>query len=388
MTPDLDPEPVVATGFETPRPPTSRPSRPPSWTSSPMRSARTRSTRASATGSSPPRWPCATASSSAGWTRRARTYRDGRKRVYYLSLEFLIGRLLFDALGNLGLTETARAALAELGVDLDQSAQGRARRGARQWRPRPPRRLLHGEHGDAAVPAYGYGIRYDHGLFRQVIQDGWQQELPEDWLSFGNPWEFERPEVAYTIGFGGTRRRRHPARRHAALGLESGRDAWRRSPTTRRSPAGAAATSTRCGCGRRAPATRCRSRPSTAATMSARSPTASAPRRSPACSIRRDATPAGQELRLRQEILLRLRLAAGPRAPAHARSTATSRTLPDHVAIQLNDTHPAIAVAELMRLLVDEHGMPWEEAWAITTAVFPTPTTRCCPRRWRAGRCR
>ena len=54
------------------------------------------------------------------------------------------------------------------------------------------------------IPAYGYGIRYDHGLFRQVIKDGWQQEFPEEWLSFGNPWEFERPEVTYTIGFGGT----------------------------------------------------------------------------------------------------------------------------------------------------------------------------------------
>ena len=133
-----------------------------------------------------------------------RTYRDGRKRVYYFSLEFLIGRLLFDALGNLGITETARAALRGLEVDLD-----------RLRALEPDAALGNGGLGRLAacfmesmatlgIPAHGYGIRYDHGIFRQVLRDGWQLELPEDWLSSGNPWEFERPEVAYTIGFGGT----------------------------------------------------------------------------------------------------------------------------------------------------------------------------------------
>ena len=148
------------------------------------------------------------------------------------------------------------------------------------------------------------------------------------------------------------------------------RDACTRSPTTRRSSAGAAATSTRCACGRRAPPTRCSSRPSTAATMSARWP-----HRARAEAISRvlypsDATPAGQELRLRQEYfftsaslqdLVRRHLQQLRRPCA---------SLPDKAAIQLNDTHPAIAVAELMRLLVDEHGLPWEEAWAITTQTL------------------
>src|SRR5476649_655160 len=127
----------------------------------------------------------------------------GRKHVYYLSLEFLIGRLLSDVLCNLDLTEIFRAALGDLGIDLN--------------------RVLAAEHDAAlgngglgrlaacfmesmaslAIPAYGYGIRYDHGLFRQVIRDGWQQEYPEEWLSFGNPWEFARPEVSYDIHFGG-----------------------------------------------------------------------------------------------------------------------------------------------------------------------------------------
>ena len=133
-----------------------------------------------------------------------RTYDAGAKRVYYLSLEFLIGRLLFDTIGNLGLMDTVREALAAEGVDIDR---------------------LRGEEPDAAlgngglgrlaacfmesmatlgIPSFGYGIRYEHGLFRQVLEHGVQQELPEDWLQLGNPWEFERPEVAYPIGFGGT----------------------------------------------------------------------------------------------------------------------------------------------------------------------------------------
>src|SRR6266540_1243104 len=131
------------------------------------------------------------------------SHAHGRKRVYYLSLEFLIGRLFADVLCNLGWTETFRAALGDLGVDLHRLRAAE-----------PDAALGHGGLGRNAacfmesmatlgIPAYGYGIRYDHGLFRQVIRDGWQQEYPEEWLSFGNPWEFARPEVIYDIHFGG-----------------------------------------------------------------------------------------------------------------------------------------------------------------------------------------
>src|SRR6266404_3256195 len=127
----------------------------------------------------------------------------GRKRIYYLSLEFLIGRLLNDVVGNLRLTEVVRRALGDLGVDYD-----------RMRSVEPDAALGNGGLGRLAscfmesmaslgLPTYGYGIRYDHGLFRQIIKDGWQQEYPEEWLSFRNPWEFERPEVTYDILFGG-----------------------------------------------------------------------------------------------------------------------------------------------------------------------------------------
>src|SRR4029077_3589013 len=131
------------------------------------------------------------------------TLAQGRKRIYYLSLEFLIGRLLNDVVGNLRLTDVVRRALGDLGVDYD-----------RMRAVEPDAALGNGGLGRLAsrfmesmatlgLPTWGYGIRYDHGLFRQIIKDGWQQEYPEEWLSFRNPWEFERPEASYDILFGG-----------------------------------------------------------------------------------------------------------------------------------------------------------------------------------------
>ena len=130
--------------------------------------------------------------------------RHGARRVHYFSLEFLIGRLLSDALGNLELTETAREALSGLGVDLERvravesdAALGNGGLGRLAA-------CFMDSLASLAIPAYGYGIRYDHGLFRQVIRDGQQEEVPESWLSHGNPWEFERSNVAYPVRFGGT----------------------------------------------------------------------------------------------------------------------------------------------------------------------------------------
>src|SRR5262245_49569640 len=131
-------------------------------------------------------------------------YDEEAKRVYYLSLEFLIGRLMRDAFSNLGLLDAMRKALTGLGVDMDVIAA-----------LEPDAALGNGGLGRLAacfmesmatvdVPAHGYGIRYVHGLFRQQLADGWQVELPESWLAHGNPWEFERRESAYEIGFGGT----------------------------------------------------------------------------------------------------------------------------------------------------------------------------------------
>ncbi len=296
------------------------------------------------------------------------TYRDGRKRVYYFSFEFMIGRLLFDALGNLGLTAAAREALADLGVDLD-----------RLRKLEPDAALGNGGLGRLAacfmesmsslrIPAHGYGIRYDHGVFRQGIKDGWQMELPEDWLSSGNPWEFERPEVTYTIGFGGTvdivknpdgttRSVWRPADNVKAVAYDTPIAGWR----------GVHVNTLRLWSARAAD-------PLSLDDFNRGDHVGALADRVRLEAISRvlypsDATPAGHELRLRQEIFF-ASASLQDLLRRHNQQHGELNTLPDHVAIQLNDTHPAIAIAEMMRLLVDEHGMPWEVAWDVSRTVF------------------
>jgi starch phosphorylase len=296
-------------------------------------------------------------------------YAEKPKRVYYLSLEFLIGRLLGDALNNLGLTETMRSALAELGVDLEILRQ-----------IEPDAALGNGGLGRLAacfmesmatlgVAAYGYGIRYDHGLFRQKIKDGWQSEVPENWLASGNPWEFERPEVLYHIGFGGA---------VGAVERADGKVAYHWSPAE---TVEAQAFDT--------PMVGWRGKHvNTLRLWSARAPDpirldafnagdhlgalASQSRASAISQVLypSDESAAGEELRLRQEYFFSS-AALQDILRRHTRQhDGDVRSLHEHVAIQLNDTHPAIAIPELMRLLVDEHGVEWDEAWNITVQTF------------------
>jgi glycogen phosphorylase len=297
-----------------------------------------------------------------------RTYRDGRKRVYYFSLEFLIGRLLFDAMSNLGITGAVRDALAELGVDLE-----------RLRRVEPDAALGNGGLGRLAacymesmaslgIPAHGYGIRYDHGIFRQVIRDGWQHELPEDWLTFGNPWEFERPKVTYMIGFGGrvtedlgidgtAQCQWQPAEQVKAVAFDTPISGWRgRHVNTLRLWSARAAD------------------PLSLDDFNRGDHVGALADRVRLEAISRvlypsDETPAGEDLRLRQEYFF-ASASLQDLLRRHKQQHGELSSLPDHVAIQLNDTHPAIAIPELMRLLVDEHGMPWNSAWQIATRVF------------------
>ncbi|HEX6112188.1 MAG TPA: glycogen/starch/alpha-glucan phosphorylase [Geminicoccaceae bacterium] len=288
-------------------------------------------------------------------------YATGQKRVYYLSLEFLIGRLLSEYLCNLQLLDTCRAALAGLDVDLDRIKE-----------LEPDAALGNGGLGRLAaclmesmatvgIAGFGYGIRYQHGLFRQLFNDGWQVEQPEDWLAFGNPWEFERPEVTYEIGFGGAvdcvpgteRQVWRPAERVRAIAFDTPIVGWEgRWVNTLRLWSAGAATPLRfdqfnSGDYMGAVADQVRSE-----------------------NIVRilypnDDTPAGQELRLTQEYFF-TSASLQDLLRRHSQQGYDLAALPDKVAIQLNDTHPAIAVAELMHLLVDEHGLAWSDAWAIT----------------------
>ena len=303
------------------------------------------------------------------WTASAAgEYERRGKRVCYLSLEFLSGRLLFDGLGNLGLIEAARAALAGLGIDLDRLAA-----------LEPDAALGNGGLGRLAscfmdsmaslgIPAVGYGIRYDHGLFQQVIRDGAQQEIPEDWLRFGNPWEFERSTNAYSVGFGGA----------VAVTQEPGGRivyAWQPAETV----SAVAHDVPVVGYGGRHANTlrlwRARADSPLRFEDFNRGDHVGAVRdRARLEAISRmlypnDETPAGQELRLRQEYFFSS-ASLQDILRRHLGQFGELRSLPEHVAIQLNDTHPAIGIAELMRLLIDEHGMGWDEAWRITGATF------------------
>jgi starch phosphorylase len=301
-------------------------------------------------------------------TSTAETYRQGAKRVYYLSLEFLIGRQLSDVMNNLGLTEIVRAALAGLDVDLD-----------RLRAIEPDAALGNGGLGRLAacfmesmatlsIPAHGYGIRYDHGLFRQVIKRGQQQEYPEEWLSFGNPWEFQRPEVIYDIGFGGTveaveqeeaanRHVWHPSETVEALAFDIPIVGWR----------GVHVNTLRLWSARPADPLRL-----DAFNLGDHAGALSDQVRAESISkilYPSDATPAGLELRLRQEFFF-ASASLQDLVRRHIKMFGSVATLADKVAIQLNDTHPAIAVPELMRILVDLHQIGWEEAWRITRATF------------------
>ena len=303
-----------------------------------------------------------------------RSHESGAKRVYYLSLEFLIGRLLFDAIGNLGLTDSVRDALAQEGIDLDDLRD-----------EEPDAALGNGGLGRLAacfmesmatlgVAAYGYGIRYEHGLFRQVIDHGVQQELPEDWLQFGNPWEFERPEVSYPIGFGGavavqqepngrTSYTWQPAEIIAAIAYDTpiiggpaSDDASHSHANTLRLWSARAETPLHLEAFNRG---------DHVGALQDRVRTESVSR----VLYPGDETDAGQELRLRQEFFF-ASASLQDLLRRHLDQFGALANLADKAAIQLNDTHPAIAVIELMRLLMDEHGLPWDEAWRITNGAI------------------
>ncbi|WLS04597.1 glycogen/starch/alpha-glucan phosphorylase [Shinella oryzae] len=297
-----------------------------------------------------------------------RTYATGAKRVYYLSLEFLIGRLMRDAMTNIGIMEEMRQALASLGVDIDVIAE-----------LEPDAALGNGGLGRLAacfmesmatvdVPAYGYGIRYVHGLFRQQMADGWQVELPETWLAHGNPWEFERRESSYEIGYGGVvetinigedkqRFVWKPAERVIATAYDTPAVGWRakRVNTLRLWAANPID-------------------PILLEAFNAGDHIGALKESNKAESLTRvlypaDATPAGQELRLRQEFFF-CSASLQDILRRHLQQYPDFTSLPDAVAIQLNDTHPAVSVAELVRLLSDVHGLDFDTAWDISRRTF------------------
>ena len=296
------------------------------------------------------------------------TYQRKRKRVYYLSLEFLIGRLLADTLNNLRLTEPVREALDELGVDAEAVLKAE-----------PDAALGNGGLGRLAacfmesmaslgIAGFGYGIRYEHGLFKQGFDHGWQVERPEDWLAFGNPWEFERPEAVFPIRFGGHVKDVIDDAGKRRFVWEGGQRVLAVAYDTMIAGYGGKHINTlRLWSGQSGNLIDLEA-------FNRGDYKAAVGEQIDAESISRvlypnDATQAGQELRLKQEYFFTA-ASLMDIIRRHLSSHDSLDNLADHVAIQLNDTHPAIAVPELLRLLIDEHDMTFERAFGVVQQVI------------------
>ena len=311
-----------------------------------------------------------------------RSYATERKRVYYLSMEFLIGRLLNDAVANLGLEENVRTATRELGIDFDAIVQQESDAALGNGGLGRLAACFLDSMSTVGLPAYGYGIRYEHGLFRQRFHDGWLVEEREDWLVSGHVWEFERLAVAYPIKFGG----------HISFDGQ-GRTFWHAEETVN-----AVAYDT--------PITGWQGRHVNTLRLWASKPVevldlrrfnhgdymSAAEKTIRAETISRvlypdDTTPEGKELRLKQEYFF-TSASLQDLVRRYLSEFQDIRKLADHVAIQMNDTHPAIAVAELMRILADDHRLPFPEAFAITRACLSYTNHTLMPEaleKWSVG---
>jgi starch phosphorylase len=289
------------------------------------------------------------------------------KRVYYLSMEFLMGRSLLNSVSNLGLHDQYREALAQLGYDLETLIE-----------EEKDAALGNGGLGRLAacfldsmaslnLPAWGYGIRYQYGMFKQMISDGFQHESPDYWLTFGNPWEIERVNVRYPVSFYG----------HVQVYDDEGRQRFKWAPAEiieavaydNPIPGFGTENTTNLRLWGAKPAEdfdleSFNTGDYVAAILNKqRAETISA------VLYPDDRTYQGKELRLKQQHFF-VSASIQDMMRRYKEYHETFDEFPTKVAIQLNDTHPTIGVAELMRVLMDDEGMGWTAAWAMTTRVF------------------
>ncbi len=295
-------------------------------------------------------------------TTRAQ-YAQDAKRVYYLSMEFLIGRTFSNAMRAVGLRERVKQALADFGVDIDAVTE-----------LEPDAALGNGGLGRLAacfldsmatlnIPGFGYGIRYDYGMFKQTIVDGRQVEVPDYWLTHGNPWEFPRPEVNYRVQFGG-----HVVKVGDAYQWVDSHDVQAMAYDTIIPGYATKATNT----------LRLWSAKATQeidlGAFNRGNYMAAVETKNHSENVSRvlypdDSTPSGRELRLHQEYFF-CSASVQDLLRRYLRTHDNFESLPDKVSIHLNDTHPVLAIPELMRLLLDEHHLPWADAWRLCQGVF------------------
>jgi glycogen phosphorylase len=290
------------------------------------------------------------------------------RRVAYLSAEFLPGPHLANNLLNLGTTEVTREALRELGHDLDDILAQEEEPGLGNGGLGRLASCYMDSLASVEVPAVGYGIRYEFGIFDQTIRDGWQHEITDKWLRFGNPWEIARSEIAYPVKFGGHTENITDKHGHSRV---------RWIPETEvkgvayDTPIAGYHVGT-CNILRLWKAEAVESFDFAAFNHGDYYRAVLDKVASETITkvlYPNDEVAVGKELRLKQQFFF-TSCSLQDMLRIHALLGGTPATFHEKWAVQLNDTHPALAVAELMRLLVDEHGLGWEEAWAVTRATF------------------
>ncbi len=303
------------------------------------------------------------------WIETQKTYYEqDPKRVYYLSAEFLMGRALANNLISLGIYDSVKQVLAARGVALDDVLESESDAGLGNGGLGRLAACFLDSMAALSLPGYGYGIRYQFGIFEQVIRNGAQVERPEEWLKHGNPWEIRRPERSVHVHFYG--RSEH---------YYDDAGAWRARWVDTQAVVGVPFDTPVAGYGNE-----------TVNTLRLWQASASEEfdlsvfndgdyeravqdkNESEVISkvlYPNDKTVLGKELRLKQQYFF-VRCAIVDIIRRHLARNPSLENLGDKVAIQLNDTHPAIAVAELMRVLVDEHRFDWDKAWSVTRATI------------------
>ncbi len=303
------------------------------------------------------------------WMETMRSYyREDAKRVYYLSVEFLIGRTLTNSLLNMGFHEECSAALQELGLKLEAIRE-----------QEPDAALGNGGLGRLAacfldsmatqrLPGYGYGIRYEYGMFYQRIEHGYQVEHPDNWLRYGNPWEFPRAELLYQVKFNGRvvqftdqdgRLRHHWTDTEEVMAMAYDTPIPGYATNTVNNMRLWAAKA---------------SRDFNLASFNEGNYIKAVEEKNESENLSKvlypdDTTIMGQELRLKQQYFF-VSASLQDILMRYSKTHDAFDELPDKVAIQLNDTHPAIAIPELMHILLDVHNYSWETAWDITVQTF------------------
>ncbi len=295
-------------------------------------------------------------------------YEQDVKRVYYLSLEFLMGRALTNSLINMGIYEQCLEALDELELPYEFIAE-----------IEPDPALGNGGLGRLAacfldsmatlcLPGYGYGIRYEYGMFYQRLRNGKQIEQPDNWLRYGNPWEFPRPEMLYKVHFGGNVVEYTNERGRLGFSWRDTEDVMAMAYDV---PVPGYKTDT---VNTLRLWTAKSSRDFNLQFFNAGDYLKSVEHKNCSENLSRvlypdDTTSIGRELRLRQEYFF---VAASLQdiIRRYLSTHADMKTLPDKIAIQLNDTHPSLAVPELMRILLDKYLIEWDEAWDMCQKIF------------------